>query len=482
LHPRRLGIEWRVALIVSVLALAAVLLDLTPLLRGPAPYPPEWRWDLRAVPPGGGWLAVLAAAAVLVALAALPSGSSSSRASAALVAVVVAGFLFQLALVGLEPAGVTRTLMDRALSRTATSYLTVAASEGARDAGVYLDHHAERRAEARVGAKHAATHPPAPVLFYRALIAAFDRAPGAAAALLSMTGIDPAGGRRPASVRAAALAGPLVIMFLCVASAWPLAALARAGGLDAPRAVRVAALWPLLPGPALMAPHFDQMLAFPVTAAAALLMAACDGRARAAVAAGLLAGIALQVSYGAAVFLALAGAAAFSLTGGGERLRRYASPAGWAVVAAGLVILLPMAWGHEPVAAARSGLAIHRESYTAPRSYATWLLFNPIDLALFTGVPIAAVFTVRLLRIGHGPFDRMRATLVAGITLLLLSGTVRGELGRIGIPLMPLLLLAAVAPNGEPAGDPRPTGMETALGAILLAALTAAIGARWAVA
>lgn len=481
MRPRRIGTEWLAALIVTVLAVAAVLLDASPLLRGPAPYPPEWQWDLRATPAGGGWLAVVAAAAALVALAALPP-SSDRRASAALAAVVVAGFLFQLALVGLEPAGITRTLMDRALSRTATSYLTVAASDGARDAGAYLDHHAERRAEARVGAKHAATHPPGPVLFYRALIAAFERAPAAASALLSMTGIDPAGGRRPAPVRAAALAGPLVIMFLCAAAAWPLAALAREGGLDAAHSVRVAALWPLLPGPALMAPHFDQMLALPVTAFAALLLAACDGRGRAAVAAGLCAGIALQVSYGAAVFVLLAGMAAFALTSGGERWRRFSSPVWWAALAAAFVVVAPMAWGHEPVAAARSGLAIHAESYTAPRSYVTWLLFNPLDLALFTGIPIVVVGIVRILRIGHGPFDRLRATVGAGIALLLLSGTVRGELGRIGIPVMPLLLVAAVGPNGNPAGDPRPTAMETALAAVLLAAATTAIAARWSVA
>jgi hypothetical protein len=283
-------------------------------------------------------------------------------------------------------------------------------------------------------------------------------------------------------VRAAALAGPLIILFLCAATAWPLASLARAGGLEPLRAARVAALWGLVPGPALMSPHFDQMLAFPVTALAALLMAACDGRGRVALAAGLCAGLALQISYGAAAFVLLAGASAFALTSGGERMRRYSSPVAWAAVAAALVILLPMAWGHEPVAAARSGLAIHRDTYTAPRSYLTWLLFNPLDLALFAGIPVAVVGVARLLAIGHGPFDRMRGVLAAGIALLLLSGTVRGELGRIAIPLMPVLLLAALAPNGDPAGDPRPTAAETATAAVLLGALTAAIAARWSVA
>ena len=481
MRPRRIGTEWRVALIVSALAVAAVLLDVSPLLRGPAPYPPEWRWDLRAGGTSGRWLPVALSAIALVGLAGLPAGGPR-RPAVAVAAAVAMGWMFLLSLAGLEPAGVAATLMDRARSRTASSYLTVAASAAARDPAVFLDHHAERRAEKATAAKHASTHPPGPVLFYRALIGLFEAAPSAGSALLSAAGVEPEGGRRPAAVRAAALAGPLLITFLCAAAAWPLAALARGGGLDGPRAARVAALWPLLPGPALMTPHFDQMLALPVAAAAALMMAACDGRGRVALLAGLCAGVALQISYGAMAFVALAVAVAFSLTGGSERLRRFASPVAWAAVAAAVVILLPMAWGHEPVAAARTGLAIHRDAYTQPRSYATWLLFNPLDLALFVGIPVVVIGLVRLLRIGHGPFDRMRTTLAAGVGLLLLSGTVRGELGRIAIPLMPVLLLAALGPNGEPSGDPRPTAVETAIAAILLAVLTIAIAARWSVA
>ena len=482
LRPPRIGTEWRVALVVSVLAVAAVIADVTPLLRGPAPYPPEWRWDLRAGATSERFLPVLGTAVALVLLAGWPKATSARGAAFAVGGAVLAGWLFMLALVGLEPAGVARTLMDRALSRTASSYLTVAASDAARDPAAFLDHHAERRAESSVGAKHAATHPPGPVLFYRGLIALFDRAPALGTGLLSMAGIDAVGGRRPVSVRAAALAGPLIITLLCAAVAWPLAALARAGGADAPRAARLAALWPLLPGPALMTPHFDQMLALFVTATSALIIGAVDGHGRVAVLAGLCAGIALQISYGAAVFVALAVAVAFSLTAGSERLRRYASPLFWATIAAAAVILLPMIWGHEPVAAARAGLALHRETYTHPRSYATWLLFNPLDLVVFVGIPVAVVGIVRLLRIGHGPFDRMRSVLAAGTVVLLLSGTVRGELGRIAIPLMPMLLLAALGPNGDPAGDPRPTAAETALAAILLAGLTIVIAARWSVA
>ena len=153
--------------------------------------------------------------------------------------------------------------------------------------------------------RHAATHPPGPVLFYRGLIGGFEASPAAASAVLSVAGMDPEGGRRPASVRAAALAGPLLILLLGVSAAWPLFALARAAGLDAVAAARVAALWPLVPGAALMSPQFDQLLALPVTAAAACLAAAVTAasarrRAGFAAGAGACAGLAVSVSYGAA--------------------------------------------------------------------------------------------------------------------------------------------------------------------------------------
>jgi hypothetical protein len=138
-----------------------------------------------------------------------------------------------------------------------------------------------------------------------------------------------------------------------------------------------------------------------------------------------------------------------------------------------------MAWGHEPIAAARAALAIHREAFTAPRSYVTWLLFNPIDLALFLGAPVAVVGIVRLARRGGERLDRLRAALAAGLALLFLSGTLRGEIGRIAIPLMPVLLLAAVGRSGP---DDASARAEAALTAVLLAALTLAIAARWSVA
>jgi hypothetical protein len=480
LRAGRIGSEWWIACALAVLALLAILADVSPLLRGPAPYPPEWRWDLRAGGTSGRFLPVAAAGLGLVALAAAPARALAGRAAAAVGAATALGLLFHLALLGLEPAGAARTLMDRALSRGATSYLTVAESDAARDPAAFVDRHAELLPGLR---RHAATHPPGPVLFYRGLIGLFEAAPGAAAGVLSVAGVDPEGGRRPASVRAAALAGPGTILFLGALAAWPLFAAARGIGLDAVASTRIATLWPLVPAAALMAPQFDQLLALPVTAAAAFLAAAVTApsdrrHALCAAAAGACAGLACFVSYGAAALCAIAGAAAVLAP---VDARRRAAALAITAAAATIVLALPMAWGHEPIAAARTALAIHRETYTRPRSYVTWLAFNPLDLALFLGVPLAALLAARLARAGAtGAFGRFRAVLAAGVAGLFLSGAVRGEVGRIALPLMPALLLAAMAPAGDSSDGP--DAAEAARAGVLLLALTAAIAVRWAVA
>jgi hypothetical protein len=62
--------------------------------------------------------------------------------------------------------------------------------------------------------------------------------------------------------------------------------------------------------------------------------------------------------------------------------------------------------------------------------------------------------------------SRLRLAVGAGLMLLIASGTVRGEVGRIWVPLMPLLLVAAL---GEPDGPARRE-------ALLIGALLAVIG------
>jgi hypothetical protein len=130
-----------------------------------------------------------------------------------------------------------------------------------------------------------------------------------------------------------------------------------------------------------------------------------------------------------------------------------------------------------------TALTIHREIYTAPRSYALWLLFNPLDLALFLGVPVAVTGLLLLPRtVGHAaggaagtPIARFGLVGFAGVAGLLALGVTRGEVGRLWIPLMPLLLVASLG------GPDAPDRRESLVHATLLAALTLAMGGYWVI-
>jgi hypothetical protein len=476
----------------TLATLAGVASDVAPWLRGPAPYPPEWQW-LRRAPldagPIGPSLAVGAAVLALLLFSGTAWGGRAPRRAAALVAAAVAlGASFQLAVLALEPEGALAAVMNQTVYRTATSYHTVAASEDARDPVVFLRRHHELLPALRKAGKHASTHPPGGVLYFRGLIALFERSHALTRAVLEGAGFDEVNPRRPRpqhtpAARAAALVGGLLIGLLGAATAWPIAAFARRAGADPLPAARVAVLWALLPGPALMTPMLDQALCLPVAAATACLAAAMaapePARAwRLAALAGAFGGLAVFVSYGAPVFLAFGGCAALAL-GTPGRLGRAAAVAAIAASATGALWMLPAALGHRPWASLATALAIHRDEYTLPRSYARWLIFNPLDLALFLGVPVAVAWVVRtvrsVLRAPREGIDRLRIATGLGLLALLLAGQTRGEVGRIWLPLMPTLLVAALARPGGP------TRGEALVCGVCLAALTIAMGIFWQV-
>jgi hypothetical protein len=483
-----------VILLASLVVLVSVPFDLIPILRGPAPYPPEWQWAYRADGPARPLLLAAAPALALLALltaSGLPWARRHPVAGrrALLVGAVLLGAGLQIGLLAREPGSPLRTLLSRTRSRSFTSYHAVAISPQARDPLSFLRRHAERLPELAGSAKHAATHPPGPVLYYRALVALCEASPSLTDALLDAAGLPEREFRPPATrpARAAALLGALLLGLLGALTAWPVARLARSLGVEGLAASRLGLLWALLPGPALMTPQFDQALALPVTAATALLLTAGSGheaRPWRAILAGLLGGVAIFTSYGAAAFLAIGGVAALAAAGRKAGLRRSAGLAAVAVLVAGFAALgLPALLGHEPLRALGTALSIHRDTYTTPRSYLLWLVFNPLDLALFLGVPVAAaglLFLPQVVRPSSGqaprdPMDRFRLVLFAGVVLLIATGLTRGEVGRLWIPLMPLLLVACL---GGPGG---PSRNEAMVQGVLLAALTLAMGSYWVV-
>ena len=492
-----LGVPALLLLALSLLAAVSIRFDLLPWLRGPAPYPPEWQWAYRPLALPRLLPALLVALLLLGGLAASASRRARAKPRAAarwLLAVAsLLGVAFQLALLEREPQGALRALMARAVSPSISSYHTVAVSEEARDPLAFLRAHARLLPQLTQGRKHAATHPPGPVLWYRGALALCDRSPMLSEALLAGAGVEPRDTQSPPAraLRAAALLGALGLGLLGVLTLWPLASLAEALGLTPLAAARLATIFVLLPGPALMTPALDATVALLVTGCTALIARASLGDSwprtlATAALAGISGGLGVFTSYGALTFLALgAGTVVAAASGVRARLRRACAAAALAGAGATLVAFgVPALLGHQPLAALRTALAVHRALYTAPRDFALWLVFNPLDFALFVGLPVALIGLLALRHTGRrlvacaplSAADRSRLAFAAGILILLLLGVTRGEVGRLWIPLMPLVLVAAFAEASEEPSAARAAG----IGALVVA-LTLAIASCWVV-
>jgi|GEM_PF-1346654 len=277
---------------------------------------------------------------------------------------------------------------------------------------------------------------------------------------------------------------------LSALAAWPLYLLARRWGLAPETALLAAVLWLLAPARSLFTPSFDQAL--PALLIGAAWLAAGGGRARAA-AAGALLFAACFTSYGCLPALPLVAACA-AVAAPTATTRREASgvlvsassplpapapaPAApgwqrWGALALGFGLpwlALAVAAGYDPWHALRAALEIHQRIAVAPRSYATWLLWNPYDFALLLSPGVLGLAAAALFPVWWpggspaGPLSQRPAgwraawTWWASLALLLLSGGVRGESGRIWLLWMPFgcLFAAAAASVSGPRGAGRP--------------------------
>ena len=303
----------------------AVAWDRPGWIRGPAPYPDEWQWEYR----GGATLvrlgpAVLSAMLLLAILSFLTrgelSGGASSvdqrrRARIGLLAAMCAGLLLQVSVLHLQPGGAMATLAEQTRSERYTGYFSVAA--GPDSVGSILTDHAAHLSDLPL---HARTHPPGPILYYRAIIAGVAAVPSVSTAFIDLLTTLQVPVRRVGAIRSftapvlpsAALLAGLGVALCALLTCWPIAGIAQAAGASPAAASAAAVLWVASPAPLFFAPTFDAVCTFLVACATASGGASVlASRRRTAIAhaavAGVAAGLALFCSFGAAPMLVAGG-------------------------------------------------------------------------------------------------------------------------------------------------------------------------------
>lgn len=444
-------------LAVATLGLIFLISSQAPSANGPA----EWQWPYR--PPGLTGVGLVLAAALVIPL--LYWGSHDRRTDWrwSLPLLVILGWAFSLNLAQAQPGGFRR-VFDALSSRHAFGYVF--------DAGLAPDTRTLLADWPAVSAglnQHARTHPPGPLLGVRALDLLGRRLPSepegergllsSASESLEREAARAAlrGRRTPQHLPAPGtlvLLAVLLPLFSALA-AWPLHRLAVGLGLEPGAALLAAALWIAVPARSLFTPSLDQAL--PLLLLGAAWMAVTGGRVRPVLGGALLA-LAVFLSYGCLAVAPLVGLLALTARiEPGEEIR----PAmGWRLVrrfswdralllAAGFLLpwmALALSTGYDPVASFRTALEQHRAIAVVSRTYGTWLLWNPYDFLLLLGPAVLLLAAVGLKGRSEARLPAHRALLWGwwGLLLLLIvSGSVRGEVGRIWMFLMPFACLLA---------------------------------------
>ncbi|HEX8200245.1 MAG TPA: hypothetical protein VF590_07135 [Isosphaeraceae bacterium] len=294
-------------------------------------------------------------------------------------------------------------------------------------------------------ALHIGTHPPGLFLAWRAALGLTATRPGLARWVDAHApgSVQPAFrafvGPLPRAERAAVVLVGALTLVACAATVAPQYALARIGGTAA-RAWAAAVLWPLVPAALVFQPTADT--AFPLLSTAALALSAWGGRRRWGpdLAAGVVLGLGMQFSL---VFLPVGLIAALVVLTDPE--------AGWrrrglriVVTGAGFLAWTLAIWavsGANPFVIWWWNQANHARFYLEYlRTYAAWVLINPLELAVALGLPAACWAAAGL---GTRRAPRVAWATLAVLVLLDLSGRNLGEVGRLWLPLMPPLLIAA---------------------------------------
>lgn len=486
-----------IALAAALVSGAVLVWDLLPWVRGPAPYPPEWRWLYRPL----GWehpwrqtlhLALLAGYCLAVPLLAgrvnhaAPPGRKSRKWDAGMGIAVAVLFLFvwQLAQIWVREESVLDTLIFRVYAPPLNGYFVAPAQV---ESISHTLHHYLQSMPDFYG-ERPRTHPPGLFLFYAGFQILFQHLPGLSSRLAAVARTWAIDGRDWVLLMDHLITSALTTAWVQIGltSLTPMSFYAflrqlsgskgskeKEGTEEKGFALWAALLYPLLAAPTLFVLQWDTL--YPALGFGAWFFALRAqertgwkrpnsaqpvSASLAAVGwdwvwAGLLLSLLTWLSFGTIVLGGMIGL--HLIWRQWERrslpdLGRFALGGG--LMAAGVILpwlLAYVGWGMNFFALLQFGLNSHYDLVTTHRDYAIWWWMNLVDFSLWMGP--ALIF---LALVGTGQLLRARLTSFQGqllgvavifwtvLILLDLSGSTRGEIGRLWIFLMPIPLLLAL--------------------------------------
>lgn len=426
------------------------LTDVWPYLRGPAPETAEWYWWYGIRPFARWWPSVLVTVGV-VGLVGWWLAAPNKRwvNGLALFGLIAGNVLLQGAVVYAERPFVLTELIERTLSNESGGYFQPAI-EAEDHQAVLRDYPTFMRSAA---SEHARTHPPGISVIIWGLVAGFQAMPaladGMARVVWPLRCIDLWLLERPPAVAAALLAWSLLPVLLGALTLWPVYRLSRR--LLSLQAARLAvALTAFLPALVTFSSNSVQLDVFVVITAVFLFHLALERQHPFWF---LLSGLSLSL----ATFLSLGNAAILLFLGLYLFFYFFPNPQSqisnlqftlclflFALGVASLWLVYWAGWGVPPWAIVQTGLQQHYELVTLHRHYSWWVAYNLLDVLLFAGLPVVAGFVGAVGTRSEERGARGGWVMALGVLVLVLdvSGSARGEVGRLWLFFMPLLAVA----------------------------------------
>ncbi len=452
-------------LIGSTLILAiTILTDWLPLLRGPAPGTSEWYWPYLLRPFQRWWPSATVAALMLAVGAWWLSREGSNRRQdvLALIALSLGSLFLQVTLIYADREAVSAELVDRTLSNQASGFFEPAAD--IEDINTVLSSYPQEMPG--FVSEHARTHPPGIIAANWFAIRVFEKMDNLSEPIARFVRplrcMDLWLLERPASVSAALGLWSVLPLLFGAATIFP--AYAVANQLLSGKASQLATILACtIPALILFAPKSVQFYA-PLS----LLLfwtfhAGLSARSTwKLLIAGFIASILTFLSMGnGALILMLLLYASFLILfifrertamvdGFGNLTHLTVQLLTFGIGAVWVWLLYWLIWGVAPWDIAQVGLNQHYQLVTNLRSYEWWVGWNLVDVLVFSGWPLVLGFLGSLILAFHLWRQRgLEATevlaLALGTTIVFLniSGTARGEVGRLWLFLMPLLAFPA---------------------------------------
>ncbi len=209
------------------------------------------------------------------------------------------------------------------------------------------------------------------------------------------------------------------------------------------------ALWPLLPTIAMFTPRFNSFYPVITLIMLAILWRGLDrGNLGLVALAGFIVSVAIflnltLVPLGLLAGLTILGHAIYSKDKRKSNWPRVAVNLGvFGLGSISVWVTYSALSGVSPLQIVQLGMAFNAQ---IERPYLPWLAMHPYDMFLFVGLPIAALSIWRILQVRNLANRADVFAAVSGLTLLILvlSGTARGETGRVWSFFAPLWILLA---------------------------------------